>query len=34
MTRVGEFLAAAAILGAPIYGSWLFYAVTGHVLRF
>lgn len=29
-----EFLIATAILGMPVYGSWAYYILTGHALRF
>lgn len=29
-----EFLIAAAILGMPLYASWIYYAITGKFLQF
>ncbi len=34
LTRIGEIVATAIIIGLPIWGSWGFHAVTGHALRF
>jgi hypothetical protein len=29
-----EFIVAVLILGIPVYGSWLYYVVTGKYLNF
>lgn len=34
MRNVTETIIAAAIFGAPIYLSWLYFGITGHALRF
>lgn len=34
MTRLGDVLVAALIIGAPIWASWLYYLATGQALRF
>ena len=34
LTFIGEFIAAALILGLPFYGSWIYYIVTGEYLDF
>jgi len=34
MKYIGETIAAAAIMGMPIYSAWIYYAITGKFLQF
>ena len=34
LETIGEFTAAAFILGVPFWGSWAYYIVTGEYLDF
>jgi hypothetical protein len=34
LTRIGEIVAAAIIIGLPVWGSFGFHGLTGHALRF
>lgn len=34
MKLIGETFAALVIIGAPFYGSWIYYGITGKFLAF